>query len=368
VGQYQAARALEQAELGRDVTLIGLGTTASTEQANVGAGRLTTIRIDATAPDKGSLVKRAVWALGVNWRLLMATRAASRGHPACEVKVTGSPPFFSYLVLLWRIFERRWSVTYRITDFYPETAFASGQAMMLRPITPFIHALRRRADRIEALSHCQARRLAESGTPRDRIVIVRDDSPVSFEPDPGRLECPFGPDETTLLYSGNLGVAHDWQTFAQAYRAHVHSGSNRVRLWLNATGVGAPQLAQFCHEHDLPVHVSSPVPLDQLAALLNTADAHLVTLKPEFWGYVIPSKIYGCLQSGRPILYVGPEESDLHALLRCADGDASVRNGDHGTCLAALEALARCGSVLKQANECTEQTRPGEKVGHGENR
>ena len=65
----------------------------------------------------------------------------------------------------------------------------------------------------------QARRLAESGIAEERIRLKRDPSPVTFAP--GLVPLPL-PDELrggsgVILYSGNWGVAHDENTFIEAY-------------------------------------------------------------------------------------------------------------------------------------------------------
>lgn len=339
VGQYQLAFARDAASRGRRVSLIGLGRRDATSTERVGDGELTIVRIARPAIEKADMLKRAVWALSTNFSLLRALAAAARPFPDCEIKVTGSPPFLSYLVLLWAKYVRRRRVTYRITDFYPETAFAAGKGLWLKPLTPVFHWLRRRADTIEALSACQRRRLLKSGVDPERIQVVRDGSPVHFA-GATAAERPFDPEHAILLYSGNLGVAHDWRTFAEAYRRHVHEGPNRVRLWLNAVGTGVAPLLQFCRAHDLPVHHSPPGPLAALPSLLLAADAHLVLLGDPYWGYVLPSKIYACLESGRPCLYVGPAQSDLHALLLAGARNTSLRNGDVAGVARALASLA----------------------------
>jgi hypothetical protein len=58
------------------------------------------------------------------------------------------------------------------------------------------------------------------------------------------------------------------------------------------------------------------VPLDELGRLLVTPHAHLITLRDEFVGYVLPSKVYGCIASGRPVLFVGSAASDVDLLCR----------------------------------------------------
>jgi hypothetical protein len=116
-----------------------------------------------------------------------------------------------------------------------------------------------------------------------------------------------------------------------------------VALWLNATGARADRVEARLRELGLPVHRSRPVPLADLARLLIAPDAHLITLRDEFAGYVLPSKVYGCIRSGRPVLFVGPEASDVHLLCReRLPGGRYLRAavGDPAAVAAALEAIA----------------------------
>ena len=46
----------------------------------------------------------------------------------------------------------------------------------------------------------------------------------------------------------------------------------------------------------------------------DAADLHLVTLRNPFVGFVLPSKIHACIDSGKTILFVGSRDSDVHVL------------------------------------------------------
>jgi hypothetical protein len=144
-----------------------------------------------------------------------------------------------------------------------------------------------------------------------------------------------------LLYAGNYGVAHEVDTVAEGYARHHREGTGRVRLWLSATGAGADDLARRLTAQGLPFHRSPPVPIERLAGLLRAPDAHLVTLKDAFVGYVMPSKIYACIDSGRPTLFVGSADSDVDLLARSATaGYWRVPCEDVAGFTAALEQIA----------------------------
>ncbi|HYU35467.1 MAG TPA: hypothetical protein VEW48_25215 [Thermoanaerobaculia bacterium] len=345
VGQYSLLFARERAAAGEDVVLAGLSSTAtSIEEEPVGAGRLRIIRLRAELYDRADFQRRALWTLRTDLALIRALRREIRR--ADEVLFTGSPPFLIHLLVPLNLFFRR-PLTYRITDFHPECLMAEmgpeNVPALLRLFHRWTVFLRRRVGRFEVLGEDQRTRLLEIGIPLERIVLKRDPSPVEIPPETEPLPLPEElRGRTVLLYSGNFGVAHDHETFIEGYRRHHREGSGRVVLWLNATGAKADRVEEILRSEGLPVHRGRPVPLELLPRLLVTPDAHLITLRDEFVGYVLPSKVHGCVQSGRPVLYIGSERSDVHLL--CARGlppDRYVRAevGDPAAVAAALEAL-----------------------------
>ncbi|WP_289296976.1 glycosyltransferase [uncultured Reyranella sp.] len=350
VGQYMLMRAQALAEQGHDVTLVGLSTArGSTIRKMRGRGQLTEIRLSARPVPRGSLVGRMVWTIETNLRLIFAAFGALRA--ADGILFTGSPPFLIHLLVplkpLWRA-----KLVYRITDFHPECLIAARDrpSRALGALLGLTNFWRRRVEGFEVLGEDQRRRLAETGVPADRIVLVRDGSPVEFPADAPVEPLPVElAGRCVLLYSGNYGVAHEVDTVARGYERHHRQGTGRVRLWLSATGGGAEDLAARFAAAGLPFHRSSPVPLERLSGLLRAPAAHLVTLRDAFVGYVMPSKIYACIESGKPVLFVGSAASDVDLLARNSPaGYWRVACGDAVGLAAALEDLAdRCaaGSV-----------------------
>jgi hypothetical protein len=343
VGQYSVLFATERAERGEQVTLVGLSSSRSSRQvAEVGAGRLETIRVRAATYDKSRLLRRALWTLRTDLALLWHARGALRR--ADEILFTGSPPFLVCFVVPLNLLLRK-RLTYRITDFHPECLIAElGRAPLpLRWLHRWTIFLRRRVQSFEVLGEDQRRRLEEIGIPPERIRLKRDPSPVEIPPGTEPLPIPEAlRGRVVLLYSGNFGVAHDHRTFLEGYRRHHREGSGRVGLWLNATGAKADLVERELAREGLPFHRSALVPLADLPRLLVTPDAHLITLRDEFVGYVLPSKVYACLDSGRPVVYIGSAGSDVDLLGRSrgAPGYRRVGVGDAAGVAEALEALA----------------------------
>ena len=256
-----------------------------------------------------------VWTVISNILLIKAAFGAMRRADA--VLFTGSPPLMLHFIAPLNILLGK-HLIYRITDFHPECLIVDGGwrgplAAMALGLTRF---WRHRIDDFEVLGIDQARRLVAMGISEDNIRLKRDPPPVKFSAGliplalPRELENASG----VILYSGNWGVAHDDRTFIQAYAEYRRQSNHGLTLWLNAVGAKADGVERALHAHGVPVHRSSLVPLEDLPRLLLAADVHLITLRDAFVGYVLPSKVHACLDSGKRILFVGSASSDVHLL------------------------------------------------------
>jgi hypothetical protein len=342
VGQYSAIFARDLAREGKRVILAGLSSGGREDAREIyGKGWLRILKLPAKQYEKTKFFTRLVWTAKVNTRLVLALWRELR--TAEEIRFTGSPPLFLHWIAPLNLLLRK-RLVYRITDFHPECLIAArGRAnWWLKLIYRLTLFWRRRVTAFEVLGEDQGARLLDIGIEKDRIQLKPDRSPVVIDETTAPVDRPkVAPGNILLLYSGNWGVAHDHRTFLGAYRGHHRQGSGRVVLWLNAVGALVELVEEFLQEEHLPYVRSHLVPLEKLANLLVTPDAHLITLSDPFVGFVLPSKVHGCIASRKPVLFVGSDHSDVHRLcLSSATGYQRVAIGDVNGCAVALENLA----------------------------
>ena len=252
---------------------------------------------------------------------------------ADAVLFTGSPPLMLHFIAPLNLIIRK-QLIYRITDFHPECLIAErGQAgFLVNLLLRLTRFWRRRIDMFEVLGLDQARRLAEIGIPEERIRLKRNPSPIVFSP--GLLPLPL-PDALrggsgVILYSGNWGVAHDDDTFIEAYSEYFRQSRHGLKFWLNAVGAKADRVENELRRRGVFVYRTNLVPLEQLPPLLIAADVHLITLRDAFVGYVLPSKVHACIELGKRIIFVGSESSDVHLLASRALAPLNYRRVDVG--------------------------------------
>ena len=69
-------------------------------------------------------------------------------------------------------------------------------------------------------------------------------------------------------------------------------------------------------------------PASKLSESLSAADAHIVTMRPNLCGLVVPSKVYGVLAAGRPCLFVGPKDSEAARLILETGAGSVIESGN----------------------------------------
>jgi hypothetical protein len=344
VGQYAMVFAREMAKAGRQVTLVGLtsGPSRAEVERFASGGILEIARVAISTYDKTKYASRLLWLLKANLHLMATVLRDGRSRGG-EILFTGAPPFMLFFAVLAK-YIRGAGLIYRITDFYPEVISAElgRKSLPLAIFERITWAMRRRVDLFQALGEDQRKLLIAGGISPKRIILKRDISPI---PITGR-ERPMSPPPVLsghpiLLYSGNYSVAHEVETVVEGLIRHHRSGKGRFGLWLSASGKNVAVVEQRLRCASVPVAWSQPVPLEDLPSLLAAADVHLITLRNQFSGYVLPSKVYACIASRRPILFVGPETSDVHLL--CSQARSAsyerVEPGDVDGFAAAIERL-----------------------------
>ena len=99
------------------------------------------------------------------------------------------------------------------------------------------------------------------------------------------------------------------------------------------------------------IRLLDPVPRDWLHASLSLADVHLISMRPEMNGIVVPGKLYGAMAAGRPIVFIGPEHCEPADTIRHAGCGFTLPAGDASALVQSLELLASDPSLARRMGE-----------------
>ena len=140
-------------------------------------------------------------------------------------------------------------------------------------------------------------------------------------------------DAFVVEYSGNLGRAHEFETVLGAM--HLLQNDPRIRFLI--IGAGA-QLEAVRRRAPKNVVFQPYQPRERLSESLSAGDVHLVSLQPSLEGLIVPSKVYGVLAVGRPVISIGDPDGEVARLIR--DCGLVVAPGDSAGLAAAIRKLA----------------------------
>ncbi len=118
-----------------------------------------------------------------------------------------------------------------------------------------------------------------------------------------------------ILYAGSLGRLHPIKPILLAAEK-LQKTHNDIEFVFVGDGVGFKHLARERAERGLTnIRLLPHQPIESLPTLLESGDIHLVTLNENATGLSVPSKFYCSLASGRPVIFLGPEECEVAKII-----------------------------------------------------
>ncbi len=257
-----------------------------------------------------------------------------------------TPPFLALAGWLLRLL-RRSRFVYWVMDLYPDVAVAGGLLKPRSLSTRLFERINcfclRRADRVVVLGRCMMRRVVEKGVDRGHLVHIgvwadhEEVDPLPRDRNPFRKQWGLD-DRTVVMYSGNFGIAYEIETMCDAARRL--DDDERLRFVFVGGGKRKAEVERYVERHHLGARIEPYQPREDLDALLSCADVHLVTLKPDFEGLVVPCKLFGIMAAARPVIFVGPPGSEIARVIEESEAGHVVEPGDVDGLVESIRALA----------------------------
>ncbi len=277
--------------------------------------------------------------------------------PKQDVVVVETDPF---LLPLLGAELKRWSgcrlIVY-VQDIYPDVAVAIGkvrEGFLTRTIRKLLLQAYQRADKIIVLGHDMKDRLVSHGVDARKIAIIPNwvDTEAVF---PVKDENAFRQqngldDKFVVMHSGNMGLTQGLEQIIEAADRLRHRKD--IVFALVGGGAKKPYLEHEVRRRGLKNVLIKPYqPRSDLAVSLSAADLHIVSMHSDICGVLVPSKIYGIMASGTPILAIVPPDTDVAEIVENAEIGTVIQPGDIAAITDHIE-WATDGNVDLEAQGC----------------
>jgi glycosyltransferase involved in cell wall biosynthesis len=280
------------------------------------AGKTTIIRVGSTDYPRLQMKRRLL-----NYLSYVALAIPRALFQRCDVVLAMTDPPFEGIVGAVVAMLKSKPYVYNIRDMYPDMAVGGSivKPGLLARVWERMHrwALRR-ATRVIVLGEDMRARIVAKGVDPSRIEIARDGTEIlpldAPQPvlDSEVIQAIRGNSKFVFLHAGNLGFYGAWETLLEAAKlleksdpdvslVFVGDGAQRDRLVALADGCKSIRFLPF-------------FPATKIPSVMAAGDVHVITVKKGLEGVVVPSKLYGVLAAGRPILAVTDIASDVSAI------------------------------------------------------
>ena len=275
------------------------------------------VRVHSTAYDRSALHLRA---LNYATYLAQSLRAGLAAEKPDVVLCMTDPPIIADVAL---IVARRFGVPLVVVsqDVFPEIAVELKRLenpAVIEILRRAIGAYLERADRVVAIGETMRERLEHKGAPPERLRVIPnwvDSTVLTPQPRDNEWAREHGLDDRfVVMHSGNVGYAQNLDALVRAATflrdldrltiAIVGEGSRRAPL------VELAELLETESVYFLPYQ-----PREVLPQSLSAADVHVVGLARGLSGYVVPSRLYGIMAVGRPVIVAAEPSSETAQLV-----------------------------------------------------
>lgn len=220
-----------------------------------------------------------------------------------------------------------------VQDIFPETAsrlgFATEGGLLDRLLRHLRNSSWRRASANVAIGENMRDYLASNAVDRAKVHVIQNwASEDAIQPvDPAdnglRREWGFSAEDCVVGYSGNLGRAHEIDTKIAAMHHLRKRGAGTIRFLFIGGGARQHDLREAAAELPQDFLSFRPYqPMEMLGESLSVPDIHWISLQPQLEGLIVPSKLYGALAVGRPVVFIGDRNAEIARLI--AEGECGA--------------------------------------------
>lgn len=263
----------------------------------------------------GRLLDYLTFYLGATWTLWRLMQPG-------DVAVAKTDPPMMSVCAAWVVKFKRGVLVNWVQDLFPEVA-TSMEVCGARFAAPILRRIRngslRQGRHNVVLGEIMAQRLRDEGVAPDQITIIENWAdgeairPVAKTDNPLIQEWSLD-GKFVVGYSGNMGRAHEFKTMIDA--AEQLKDDRRIVWVFIGDGIARQWLESEAASRGLTnVQFRPYQPAGHLRWSLSVPDVHVISLRPNLEGLIVPSKFYGVAAAGRPVIHVGDPDGEIARIL-----------------------------------------------------
>ena len=281
-------------------------------------GRIKVWRVPNTTFARSNMLGR----LSNYFTFLLGAASAAIVAPSPDVVITMTdPPIIGLAGGLVAMLHRRPFVLI-LQDIHPDAGIAIGKInhpLLIRLTVAMRDLQLSMSKKLVAIGQNMAGRLIEAGVETEKIEVIENwidtDRVVPLPRDNAFARRHGLVDKFVVMHSGNVGLIQGLEVMIEAAALLRQRPSFQFVI----IGDGAKKAQLMARAAELKLENILFLPYQDKKDLkysLSSADLHLISLEPSMTGILLPSKLYGILAVGRPIVAALDQDNEIAALIK----------------------------------------------------
>ena len=269
-------------------------------------------------------INQIVYAISTSFKILFS--------PAKFHVFFTQPPLYP-IIGAWLSRLRGIPYAIHIMDHYPGLVGALGyldeQGWLYKFLDRKMDKALMEATFVTVLGVCMKKLVEDKGVATQKIKSVINVPSIKDEPLTVDYFQKIGLKEKfTIIYAGNMGIAHEFRSVLKV-SARLQASHPDIHFIMLGKGHRKSEVLEY-YEKNKPDNMTMVGYLEkeEFTAIMKQSDVHLITLRDNFNGLLVPSKLYSSMALGKPVLFEGPEENEITSVLNKFDAGQRIPHLD----------------------------------------
>lgn len=289
---------------------------------------------------------------------LAAASFKSLRVPRPDIVVTETDPFLLPAIGKWIQRLRGCRHVVYLQDIYPDIAVALEkvrEGWLTRFIRNTLLSAYHKADQIVVLSRDMKELLVGHGIPAEKIVCIPNwvdtESVYPIKDENAFRESQNLDGKFVVMHSGNMGLSQKLENVLEAAALLQEQKRTDIEFLMVGGGASQKRLEQYASDRQLQnVRFLAYQPKSELAQSLSAADVHLISVDRDAIRCLMPSKLYGILASGTPVIAIAPDDCELSEIIEANEVGTVAAPDDSESLANQIQRLAA------QPRECADMS------------
>ncbi|MCX5915034.1 MAG: hypothetical protein NTV04_24275, partial [Deltaproteobacteria bacterium] len=211
---------------------------------------------------------------------------------------------------------------------------------LMKKLSLVNHLILRRANRIITIGKWMARKIQRNYEIEPSSIEIVENWALDVAYSAPTTAGPF-----VILYTGNIGLAHDFSYFPALLNALGQIENIEIRFI--GAGRQSSLATKMLEKHSKIRHTfSGYVERSELDRTLASGHMFLIAQSERAVGDILPSKLYSYIAAGRPLLYLGTRKSEIGELIGISRIGAIIEcRNDLGNAVQMIKEYERRGAA-----------------------